>query len=248
MKLTVLIPTFNEEKNIVTTVGRFDEVLKAEKIEHDFLVVDDGNDGTKAALEGLGLKHVRYIHNEVRLGFGQSIRLGLEEMEGDCVAVVMADMSDRPEDLVAFYRKLEEGYDCVFGSRWMRGGYTVDYPRHKLFLNRLTNTIIRALFGIRYNDTTNAFKLYRRETVKGLMPILSHHFNVTVELPLKAIVRGYSYAVVPNVWTNRQEGTSNLKIREMGSRYFFIILYCLLEKWLSRGDYLKRRQGAGAKP
>lgn len=239
MRLTLLLPTYNEEANIATTVRHFHETLERERIEHDFLIIDDGNDATPKVLEELGLKNLRYIKNVIRLGFGQSIRLGLELATGDCIAIVMADLSDRPEDLVSYYRKLGEGYDCVFGSRFIKDGRTVDYPRHKLILNRLTNNIIRALFGIRYNDTTNAFKLYRRETVKGLFPILSHHFNITVELPLKAIVRGYSYAVVPNVWTNRQHGVSNLRIREMGSRYFFIILYCALEKWLSRGDYRK---------
>jgi dolichol-phosphate mannosyltransferase len=101
----------------------------------------------------------------------------------------------------------------------------------------LANTFIRILFGLRYNDVTNAFKLYRKEVIQGLKPLLSHHFNLTVELPLKAIVRGYSYTVVPNSWTNRKQGESKLKIKEMGSRYIFIILYCFIEKWLSRGDY-----------
>jgi dolichol-phosphate mannosyltransferase len=138
-----------------------------------------------------------------------------------------------------YFTMLKQNYDCVFGSRFIRGGRVIDYPRNKIFLNRITNNIIRLLFGIHYNDTTNAFKLYRRETIDGLKPFLSHHFNLTVELPLKAIVRGYSYVVVPNYWTNRAAGESKLKIKEMGSRYFYIILYCLLEKWLSRGDYKK---------
>jgi dolichol-phosphate mannosyltransferase len=236
------MPTYNEEATVGKTVQAFHDRLAKEGIEHDFWVIDDGQDNAGAvlaALEGVAVTHIR---NPVRLGFGQSIRKGIELAQGDCIAIVMADMSDRPQDLVAYYRKMQQGYDCVFGSRFIKGGRTVDYPRHKLILNRLTNTIIRVLFGLRYNDTTNAFKLYRREAVLGLFPILSHHFNITVELPLKAIVRGYSYAVVPNVWTNRQEGVSNLRIREMGSRYFFIILYCLLEKWLSRGDYQKAKQ------
>ncbi len=151
----------------------------------------------------------------------------------------MADLSDRPIDLVKYYQKIEEGYDCVFGSRFIKSGKTIDYPKFKYFLNRLTNNIIKTLFAIKYNDTTNAFKIYRKETINGLKPFLSHHFNLTVELPLKAIVRGYSYAIIPNHWTNRKGGESKLRIKEMGSRYFFIILYCLLEKWLSRGDYKK---------
>lgn len=224
----------------MSTLMAFHEALAEEKILHETLVIDDGNDNTAALIEASNITEVRYLRNPKGRGFGLAIRHGLEEFTGDCVAIVMGDMSDRPSDLIAYYHKLNEGYDCVFGSRFMRGGKTIDYPRYKLVLNRLTNGIIRILFGIRYNDTTNAFKLYSRDTINGLLPLLSNHFNITVELPLKAIVRGYHYAVVPNHWTNRKSGESKLRIKEMGSRYFFIILYCLLEKWLSRGDYKKR--------
>jgi dolichol-phosphate mannosyltransferase len=156
----------------------------------------------------------------------------------------MADASDDPKDLVKFWRKLEKGYDCVFGTRWQRGGKTIDYPWPKRVLNRLANTFIQIVMQLRYDDITNAFKLYRREVIEGLQPVISHHFNLTVELPLKAIVRGYSYAVVPNSWTNRKAGESKLKIKEMGSRYLFIVLYCLIEKWLSRKDYHRSKRGA----
>ena len=90
---------------------------------------------------------------------------------------------------------------------------------------------------VRLNDTTNAFKAYRREVIEGCLPILSPHFNITVELPLKAIVRGYSWKVIPITWRNRRSGVAKLKIREMGSRYFFIVAYVWLEKYFSRGDY-----------
>jgi dolichol-phosphate mannosyltransferase len=244
VKLSLIIPTFNEQASIAETVQKFHAALAAERIQHEIIVVDDGRDNTPEVLDKLGISEVLYKRNPHKKGFGASIRYGLEIFTGDCAAIVMGDMSDRPEDLVRFYRKMEEGYDCVFGSRFNKGGKTIDYPKYKYVLNRLTNNIIRLLFGIRYNDTTNAFKLYSREVVKGVEPLLSQHFNITVEIPLKAIVRGYSYAVVPNYWTNRKEGESNLKIKEMGSRYFFIILYCLLEKWLSRGDYHKPKTAA----
>jgi dolichol-phosphate mannosyltransferase len=243
MKLSLVIPAHNEEDSIIETVTAFHDELKKEKIPHEILVVNDNSrDKTEKILKDLSKKisEVRYVNNVPPNGFGFAVRCGLENYKGDCVAIVMADMSDRPIDLVAYYRKMVEGnYDAVFGSRFNRGGKTIDYPKTKLIMNRFTNTVIRILFGIRYNDVTNAFKLYKRETIDGVRPFLSHHFNLTVELPLKAIVRGYSYAVVPNYWTNRKSGESKLKLKEMGSRYFFIILYCLIEKWLSRGDYRK---------
>jgi dolichol-phosphate mannosyltransferase len=140
-------------------------------------------------------------------------------------------------DIVRFYRTLEQGYECVFGSRFIRSARVTDYPKMKRIMNRLGNLLIRALFMLNYNDVTNAFKLYRRKAIAGVQPLLSHHFNLTVELPLKCIIRGYRYAVLPNSWTNRSHGISKLRIKEMGSRYLFIILYCWLERILSRGDY-----------
>jgi dolichol-phosphate mannosyltransferase len=155
--------------------------------------------------------------------------------------VVMADGSDDPKDVIQYHRKIDEGYDCVFGTRFAPGSTVVDYPYHKLILNRLANLFLRLLFRLKTNDVTNAFKCYRRTVIAGVQPILSHHFNLTVELPLKAIIRGYSYAVVPIAWYNRKVGLSKLRIREMGSRYLFIVLYCFVEHHLSRGDYRREQ-------
>lgn len=241
--LSLVIPAHNEEGTIEETVKVFHEELKKEGIPHEIVVVNDNStDNTEEIVARLGqeIPQVRLINNTPPNGFGFAVRKGLDYFQGDFVALVMADLSDSPGDLVKFYQKALEGYDCVFGSRFIKGGQTTNYPKHKLILNRFVNNLIRLLFGIRCNDTTNAFKLYSKATIEGLKPLLSHHFNLTVELPLKAIVRGYTYAVLPNSWTNRAVGESSLRIKEMGGRYFFIILYCLLEKWLSGGDYMKR--------
>jgi len=180
---------------------------------------------------------VRLVENRGRHGFGMAVRAGLQEVTGDAVAIVMADGSDSPDDVLIYYRMLQDGHDCVFGSRFIPGAKVLDYPAHKLAINRLANWFIRMLFRLDYSDTTNAFKCYRREVIKGVQPNLSPHFNITVELPLKAQVRGYTHAVVPINWYNRATGVSKLKIKEMGSRYLFIVLYVWLEKKLSRGDY-----------
>jgi len=242
--ISIVIPAHNEEGSIEKTVRAFHDILKKEQISHEILVINDNSrDSTESILKTLSteIPELRYINNTPPNGFGFAVRKGLENFNGNSVAIVMADLSDRPSDLICYYRKMQEGYDCVFGSRFIKGGKVIDYPLPKKLLNRLTNNIIRGLFRMRYNDTTNAFKIYKKETINGLKPFLSHHFNLTVELPLKAIIRGYSYSVIPNSWINRQAGESKLKIKEMGSRYFFIILYCFLEKTLSRGDYKKNK-------
>lgn len=250
MKLSVVIPAYNEEGSIEESVRAIHEELVKHAIDHQILVVNDNSkDRTEQILSALALElpQVEYINNPGLNGFGNAVRTGLDNFSGDCVAVMMGDLSDSPADLVRFFNKMQEGYDCVFGSRFIRGGKIYDYPKLKLLINRVANTIVQVVLGLRYNDATNAFKLYSKETIQGLKPFLAHHFNLTLELPLKAIVRGYSYAVIPNSWTNRKTGISKLKIREMGSRYFFILLYCLIEKFFSRGDYEKKHHPAPAK-
>ena len=245
MKLSIVIPAHNEEGSIRETVSELVQGLTEAVIEHEILVVNDNSsDSTEKILIDLSqqFSSCRYVDNTPPNGFGLAVRKGLENFSGDAVAIVMADGSDAPEDVIAFFRKIEEGFDCVFGSRFIKNGKTYDYPLVKLILNRGANLFIKILFGLRYNDVTNAFKMYRKETIEGLKPFLSHHFNLTVELPLKAIARGFTYTVLPNSWRNRTSGEAKLKIKEMGGRYLFIVLYCLIEKWLSLDDYKKGKK------
>jgi dolichol-phosphate mannosyltransferase len=185
------------------------------------------------------IKELKPIRNEGENGIGYAIRCGLDVFSGDAVVIMMADESDDCRDVVRYYHKLNEGYHCVMGSRFMSGGGTIDYPLIKYVLNRLANLFIRVLFNIKLNDTTNAFKAYRKDVITGIQPLISPHFNILVEMPLKAIIRGYSWAVIPITWRNRRTGVAKLKIREMGSRYFFICMYVWMEKYFSRGDYKK---------
>jgi dolichol-phosphate mannosyltransferase len=243
VKLSVLIPARNEAASIADTVGAVLAVLTREHIDHEILVIDDSStDDTHDAVAALAERNpsVRCHRSTNGPGFGLAVRSGLDVFSGDAVAIFMADLSDDPEDLVRYYRLLEDGFDCAFGSRFMPGSSVRDYPRFKLVINRFVNLGIRLLFRHGYNDTTNAFKAYRREVIESCMPLLSNHFNLTVELPLKAIVRGHSYATFPIAWRNRQAGTSKLSLQEMGSRYLFIVLYVFLEHNLSGGDYHRR--------
>jgi dolichol-phosphate mannosyltransferase len=245
MVLSVVIPARNEAANIGATLDALRAALVREDIPYELLVVDDGSDdATAAVVQGFadGDPGVRIVQNSGPHGFGRAVRYGLERFTGDAVVIAMADASDRPEDVVEYYRVLRDEAECAFGSRFLVGGGTVDYPRFKLLINRLANLFIRVLFRFRYNDTTNAFKGYRAEVIRGCQPLISPHFNLTVELPLKAMVRGYNYRVVPITWRNRKSGTSSLRLDEQGSRYLFIVLHVWLERLLTRGDY---RRAAG---
>jgi len=238
--LSVVIPARDEAGCIAATVEHLHLELRLHGIPHEIVVVDDGSsDQTWLILQSTAerIPSLVPVHNPGPHGFGRAIQKGLATATGDATVIMMADESDDCRDVVRYWNVLNEGYDCVFGSRFMKRGGTIDYPWIKWVLNRFANLFIRVLFGIRLNDTTNAFKAYRREVIEGCMPILSPHFNITVELPLKAIVRGYSWTVIPITWRNRRTGVAKLKISEMGSRYFFIVAYVWLEKYFSRGDY-----------
>ena len=247
MTLSIVIPARNEEGHLTGTVSRLMTVLERAQIPYEVVIVNDhSTDGTAACARQLQATSpfVRVMSNEGPPGFGVTIRVGLAHYAGDVVAIMMADGSDDPQDVVTYYQKHLEGYDCVFGSRFIRGGVVTDYPFVKLCFNRLANAFIQVLFRLPHNDITNAFKCYSRRAIEGVQPLVTNHFNLTVELPLKAIVRGYSYATVPIRWTQREHGASKLKIQEMASRYLFVILSIFFEKHLSRGDYRRGDQAS----
>jgi dolichol-phosphate mannosyltransferase len=240
VKLSVVVPAHNEEACIERTVRDIIGTLSAREIPHEVIVVNDNSvDRTGDILRQLAgeFSTVRVVDRRPPRGFGCAIRDGLDAMTGDAVAIVMGDASDDPRDICVYYDKLDQGYDCIFGSRFQRGTDVRDYPWVKLIVNRLANNFIRVLFGLRYNDMTNAFKAYQVEVIQAIWPIQANHFNITVEMPLKAIVRGFSYAVVPVNWYGRESGVSKLTLRELGRKYLFTVLYVWLEKLLMADEY-----------
>lgn len=247
--LSIVIPAQNEEHCIESTVEHLSTELRLRSTPHEIVVVDDGStDGTWDILQRLSasITNLKAVQNRGEHGFGRAVTFGFDCASGDAIVVMMADESDDCRDVYLYWQTLNQGWHAVFGSRFMRGGGVIDYPWVKLWINRAANLFLRVIFNIRLNDTTNAFKAYRRTVIDGCRPFLSPHFNLTIELPLKTIIRDYSWTVVPITWRNRKAGFSKLRIKEMGSRYLFIALYCWLERYFSRGDYrLKQPERAG---
>jgi len=247
MMLSIVIPAHNEENDVKKTVIDIISELDKEHIKNEIIVVDDNStDSTPKVIADLASKYpnVKGVHRNPPNGFGRAVREGLMHVKGDVVAIVMGDLSDDPRDIVQYFRKIEEGYDCVFGSRFIKGSVVNDYPWLKLLINRIANNFVKVLFWVKPNDLTNAFKMYKVEVINAIQPLQALYFNITVEIPLKAIVRGFSYIQVPIRWYGRKSGVSKLGIRQMGRKYLFTVLYIWLEKILLKDEVntLDRKQ------
>ena len=155
---------------------------------------------------------------------------------------MMADGSDSVKDLLLYYNLItdEPDLDCVFGSRWINNS-AKNYPFFKKQLNRLGNKLISNLFSVDYDDFTNSFKLYKKQSIEQVSPILSNHFSITLELPLKMIVRELNFKVVSNSWENREHGVSKLQILDIIKTYSFIIIYCLIDKYFWKKRYVSSK-------
>ena len=194
---SILIPAYNEAQNLPPALPALATQLRNEEIPFELLVVNDiSRDDTPEILGGLSREYpeLHVVHNTPPGGLGRAIRCGLRHFKGDVVAIVTADSSDAPEDVVACYRKIEEGYDCVFGSRFRKDSKVSMYPPVKLFFNRIVNHALRMLFMTRHNDLTNAFKVYRRHVIDSISPLQAAHFNITIEMSLSALIRKFRIA------------------------------------------------------
>lgn len=244
LKLSVVIPAYNEENNLPEVLSSLQREFRKEGIPYEIIVVNDNSrDGTAAVIEGFLAKDpgVRTVNRRQPGGVGRAIRAGLEVVTGDVVIVFMADCSDHPCDAVAYYRKIEEGYDCVFGSRFLKGSRVTDYPRLKLIINRIVNKTMQWLFRCPFNDLTNAFKAYRADVLRECGPFRASYFNITIEMSLAAVIRNYYIAQVPIDWTGRAWGSSNLRLAEMGRRYLSTLIKSLAEWFLISDDLLSER-------
>jgi dolichol-phosphate mannosyltransferase len=245
MKVSVVIPAYNEEKNIGKCLAELQATLRDKnRIPYEIIVVNDNSRDATAEVVRAAMKEdpaIRLVDRTPPGGFGRAIRSGLEEVEGDVVVIYMADMSDDPEDVVEYYRKIQEGYDCVFGSRFIKGSQVTNYPLVKLIVNRIVNRCIKLMFWTKLNDLTNAFKAYRTAVIRDCGPYRASHFNITLEMSIGALIRRYHIAQIPIRWYGRTWGSSNLRLWQMGRRYFSTLLMLFFQRILVSDDLMAER-------
>ena len=232
-RFSIIIPCRDEEENVELIASNI--LRECSEYDYEIIFIDDfSQDTTLDKLKNISKnnQNIFFLENNIK-GLGGAITLGLKKFNGEYVTIMMADSADSIDDLKKYFELISENkYDAIFGSRFIKGGSTKDYPKIKLFLNRVFNNITRILFLSNYNDFTNSFKIYKKSVINNLFPIVSENFNIFLELPLKTISRGYKYKIIPIKYFNRTKGDAKFKINELGSKYIFTLLYCLLEKIL----------------
>jgi dolichol-phosphate mannosyltransferase len=237
--LSIIIPAHNEANLIAKTIEDIIAAVAPRSIDCEIIVVNDvSEDNTEAVIRELMNSQplVRLVNRQSPPGFGRAVRAGVEAAVNDVVVIVMADQSDDPEDIIRYYDTIAEGYDCAFGSRFVEGSTVVGYPKVKLIANRIVNRCIQVLFWTHFNDLSNAFKAYRREVLEHCGPFHASHFNITIEMSLSALIRGYKIKQIPIKWYGRTWGSSKLRITEMGRRYLCVLLKCFFERMLISDD------------
>tara|TARA_B100000945_G_scaffold284731_1_gene254553 strand:- start:4060 stop:4776 length:717 start_codon:yes stop_codon:yes gene_type:complete len=236
--LSILIPLRDEVENLPHILRNFEENIK--EINYEVIFVNDfSKDDTFIEAKKLSDRHKNYlVFDNKKKGLGGAINLGISHAKGDYICIVMADLSDDVNDIKKYYNLINSNkIDAVFGSRFLNSSKIKDYPINKLILNRIFNFIVKILFLSRYNDFTNAFKIYRSEVLKSFLPLISESFNIFLEMPLKIISRGYKYEIIPINWYNRKKGKNKFDIKELRSKYLFTLIHCFTEKIL-----LKKRR------
>ena len=229
--LSIIVPVRNESENLDEVYNYFTQNLQ--KVDYEVLIINDfSEDDTFEKAKKLSEKNNNFkVFENKKKGLGGAINLGIVEAKGEFVAIMMADRSDDINDLIRYHNIIStEGYDAILGSRFMKNSKVLDYPLQKLILNRIFNSFVRIIFWNKYNDYTNAFKIYRRNVLLEIMPLISESFNIFLEIPLKIISRNYKYKVISINWMGRIKGKSKFKIKELGSKYLFSLIYCFIEK------------------
>ncbi len=242
--LSVVIPACNEEANIGRCIDELLAVVQQQGIRCEIIVVNDNStDGTADVVQArqVASGRIRLVHRRPPGGFGRAVRDGIRHVRGDIVVIYMADLSDDPRDVVTYYQKIVAGYDCVFGSRFMRGSHVEKYPPLKRLVNRVVNRTVQLMFCTRFNDLSNAFKAYRTSVIRDCGPYRASHFNITLEMSLSALIRRYRIAQVPIRWYGRTWGSSKLKLREMGRKYLCTTLMLFFQRMLISDDLMAER-------
>ena len=229
--LSIIVPVRNESDALKDTLNYFSQNLI--NLDYEVLIINDFSEDDTLSKAKTLISEKKYfkVFNNKKKGLGGAINLGIAESSGTYVTVMMADKSDDINDLINYNKLMNENnYDAIMGSRFLKESKVTDYPTKKMILNRVFNFFVSLIFWNKYNDYTNAFKIYKKSVLVEILPLISESFNIFLEIPLKIISRNSNYKIIPINWVGRKKGASKFKIKELRAKYLFTLIYCFIEK------------------
>lgn len=226
--LNILIPVYNEAENVEKL---FFEINRKVSTPHKIVIIYDSNeDNTLPVVRNIMREqnNIKLIKNKYGRGVLNAIKTGFETINNGVVLVVMADLSDDLNKIDSMFRKINEGYDIVCGSRYMKGGKQIGGPRIKKFLSKLAGISLHYLSGIPTHDVTNSFKMYSKEVLKDIKIESKGGFELGMEIVVKAFLKGYRITEVPTIWRDREGGESKFKLWKWLPKYIYWYLFAII--------------------
>ena len=214
MKVTVIIPMYNEEENVVKTIHEVNEILKTFE-EYEIIAVDDGSfDKTfeRASIAALENPKVKVLSHSKNCGMGKALRTGFKKAEGDVIITIDADLSYDTSYIPKLIDALDEETDIVIGSQYMDGGKTEDIPYLRLFISKMANKIVGYAMANNVSTVTGVFRAYRREVLDSI-ELDSNGTEINPEILSKANAIGFNIKEIPVTLGGRKLGESKVKIK-----------------------------------
>jgi len=230
--LQIAIPVYNEAGNIAHTLGQIEAMVT---VPHRILIIydfdeDDTIPVVKELIKERKAENIFLVKNKYGRGVLNAIRTGFDSIKDGAILVVMADSSDDISIVDAMFAKINQGYDVVCGSRYMKGGRQIGGPKFKKFLSRTAGISLHLITGIPTRDATNSFKMYRKSLLDAIKIESRGGFEIGMEVVVKAFLKGYKIAEIPSTWQDRVAGKSRFKFGKWLPRYIRWYLYAVKER------------------
>ena len=218
-KISVVIPTYNEIDNIQKLIPNIQRVLEEITPKYEILVVDDNSpDGTGKFVENLSKKDekIRVIIREEKIGLGDAYKFGFQNVNGDIIFEMDADLSHNPKDIPKFLKALKHS-DIVVGSRYIKGGSNLYRQKTRIIISKVANFLASFFFRLnRLTDSTSGFRAYKRKVIDTIIPHIScQKYTFQVEILEKAQQFKFSIREVPIKFQDRYDGESKFNLSEI---------------------------------
>lgn len=239
MTLSVVIPAYNEQDNIIDVVNSIESILE---IPHELIVVNDhSTDATAELVQKLSIQYnnLRLVENSLPKGFASAIKTGFANIKTEAVVPIMADFCDDLCTITEMAKKIDEGFDVVCGARYIKGGRRLGGSKTKGFFSCFVGRSLHYLLGVPTNDIANAFKMYRKIVIDSIN-IESKGFEVSMEIPLKAYYLGFKLTEVPTVWRERTRGRSNFSMLRLFPDYFKLYIWAIFKRFIFLMGYFSK--------